>query len=94
MMPTWPRKLIPCGQSSEVDEYEEAIVPGVHNQSDVDVLGRGKLPEQIQCPLLAVKLVEPTTSGDAQHELQVIQYNVLDVIDVHRVVHGVQNLQR
>ena len=62
-------------------------LPGVDDDGDVDVSGRGKLAELGDGHVLDGISVEGGVVGGSQHELQVVDYHVLDVIDVHRMSH-------
>ena len=62
-------------------------LPGVDDDGDVDVSGRGKLAELGDCHVLDGISVEGGVVGGAQHELKVVYYHMLDVVHVHCMSH-------
>ena len=62
-------------------------LPWVDDEGDVDVPGGGKLAEFSDSHVLCGVAIQGGVVGGSQHELEVVNYHMLDVIDIHCMGH-------
>ena len=67
--------------------HNTADLSGVDDKSHVDISGGGELPEFCNGHVLDGIAVEGGVVRGSQHELQVVHYDMLDVVHVHCMIH-------
>jgi hypothetical protein len=63
----------------------------VHDERDVHIFFRREAAEALQRSFLRIEAFKAPAGGAAEHELQVVDHDVLHIVRVRRVLHRVED---